>query len=128
MKDLSRRGLLGAAFFGVVIAPFVDSGEAVAARLRSNLYSRARFHALRGRKFQMLGSGSPTPVRLVRIRDLQSTLHGDEHRFALTFRAAKAGPPQGTYTLRRRGFAATTLFVVPDARHRTYQAVVNRAP
>lgn len=127
MTDLSRRGLLGAAFFGVVIAPFVDSGEAVAARLRSNLYSRTRFHALHGRKFQMVGSATRTSLRLVRISDLQSMPHGDEHRFSVTFRATKAGPPQGTYTLRRRGFKATELFVVPDAGRRTYVAVVNQS-
>jgi hypothetical protein len=39
-----------------------------------------------------------------------------------------AGPPQGTYLLRRAGFTTTTLFVVPsDASCHTYQAIINRA-
>jgi hypothetical protein len=126
MTDLSRRGILGAAFFGVVLAPFVRGTEAEAAR-RTNLYSRRRFSPLRGRRFHLVDGGRRTPVRLVRISNLPGSPKGHNGCFALEFKATKAGPPQGTYTLRRQGFRATTLFVVPDERHRTYRAIVNRA-
>jgi hypothetical protein len=128
MTELSRRGLIGAAIFGAVVAPFFDGTEAYAAKHARSLYSRKRFAALRGRKFRLVGPAGSTPVRLVRIADLVATPHGDDHRFALHFGASKGGPEQGTYTLRRRGFAPTTLFVVPDAHRRTYEAVVFRAP
>jgi hypothetical protein len=127
VTDLSRRGFLGAAFFGVVLAPFARGTEAVAARKRVNLYARRRFKVLLGRKFRLTGPSSSVRVRLIRISNLPGSTPGDDRCFALTFKAAAAGPPQGSYTLRRRGFAATTLFVVPDSHRRTYHAVVNRA-
>ena len=128
MTDLSRRGLLGASFLAVVLAPFVDTTEAFAARKHGrHHYSRKRFKPLLGRRSRLTGPATRTPVRLIRIDNLSSAARGDEHRFALVFRATKAGPPQGTYTLRRRGFAPTQLFLVPDASRRTYVAVVNRA-
>jgi hypothetical protein len=126
VTDLSRRGLLGAAF-GAVLAPFARGTEAVAARRRVDLYSRRRFKLLLGRKFRLTGPSGSVRVRLVRISNLPASTPGDNRCFALTFRAAKAGPPQGSYTLRQRGFAATTVFVVPDSHRRTYHAVVNRA-
>ena len=65
-------------------------------------------------------------MKLTRVTDLPHAVHGDQRSFALTFRRGKAGPPQGTYTLRRKGFRPTVLFVVPsDARRRTYEVVVN---
>ena len=135
MSGISRRGLLGAGVFGIVLAPFARAeaaegatSNAVARHRSRNLYTRGRFKPLRAKRFHLTGPTTRTPVRLVRISDLKSTAHGDEHRFALTLRATKQGPPQGTYTLRRRGFAPTTLFVVPDARRRSYEAVINRAP
>ena len=126
MTDLSRRGLLGAAFFGGVLAPFARGTAAEAAR-RTNLYSRRRFSPLLARKFHLVGEGQRTTVRLVKISNLPGAVKGHNGCFALTFKAGKVGPPQGTYTLRRQGFRATTLFVVPDQRRRTYRAIVNRA-
>lgn len=129
MTDLTRRGLLGAAFSAVVLAPFARGTEAVAAAKKPNLYTRRRFRRLVKAKFRLVGPTGSTPVRLVRIGNLPRTTAGDDRRFTLNFKATKAGPPQGTYTLRRAGFTATTLFVVPtDDARRTYQAVVNRAP
>jgi hypothetical protein len=125
MTDLSRRGVLGAGAVGVVLAPLVTATEAAAAASR-NLYGRKRFKRMLNKKFR-LGSGPGSArVRLVRVSNLPSSPRGDTRQFALTFKAKTAGPPQGTYTLRRKGFASTSLFVVPDARRRTYHAVVNR--
>jgi hypothetical protein len=126
MTDLSRRSLLGGALFGVVLAPFLRGAPAEAAR-RTNLYSRRRFRPLLRARFHLVGGGRRATVRLVRISDLPGAARGHNGCYALTFKARKAGPPQGTYTLRRRGFRATTLFVVPDEHHRTYEAIVNRA-
>ena len=135
MTEISRRSLLGAGTLALVLGPLAAPAEATtgmpvstARRRRArNLYTRGRFAPLRRRRFHLTGPGLRRPVRLVEIGNLSSRNRGDEHRFALTFRATKPGPPQGTYTLRRRGFAATQLFLVPDASRRTYVAVVNRA-
>jgi hypothetical protein len=67
-------------------------------------------------------------MRLTEVSDLSSTLRGDDRSFGLTLTSPVAGPPQGSYVVRRRGFRPTTLFVVPsDAGRRTYQVVVFRA-
>jgi hypothetical protein len=131
MSDISRRGLLGAGAAGVILAPIAVPAEATAAhkkKRRQNLYARSRFKPLRTKRFTLTGRGHSTPVRLVKISNLRSSGAGDERRFALTFRSTRTGPEQGSYTLRRKGFTATTLFVVPDVHRRSYQAVVNRAP
>jgi uncharacterized protein DUF6916 len=138
MSEISRRGVLGAAVAGLALAPFADPAQASAAdtaprgpktRRRRNLYARSRFELVRGKRFRLTGAGgSASSVRLVGVSDIRPGVRGDTHQFALTFRANRTGPPQGTYTVRRRGFAPTALFVVPDAAQRTYQAVVNRAP
>jgi hypothetical protein len=138
MSEISRRSLLGAGAFALVLGPLTAPAEAsagtattgaaaVTRRRARNLYTRARFAAVRKQRFHLTGPGLRRAVRLTGIDNLSSRNRGDEHRFALTFRATKAGPPQGTYTLRRRGFAATPLFLVPDAARRTYVAVVNQA-
>jgi hypothetical protein len=126
-RGISRRGVVGASAVGVFLAPFVNVSEAEAAA-RTKLYTRKRFTPLLKKRFRLVGAGTRTPVRLVRVSDLSSRNRGDDHRFALTFRAARKGPPQGTYQLRRRGFRTTTLFVVPDAHHRTYEVIVFRKP
>ena len=47
----------------------------------------------------------------------------------VTFRSGARGPEQGSYVLRRPGFKATTLFLVPSDRdRRTYEAVIFRKP
>jgi hypothetical protein len=122
----SRRALLGGAFLGLVSAPFASLRPAFAAP--RSLYSRVRFVPLLKRRFSLQFGRQHWTVRLTRISDLSHAAKGDNRSFALTFRSETAGPPQGTYVLRRRGFTPTTLFVVPDASHRTYQAVIFRAP
>lgn len=124
--NLSRRTVLGAGATGaaaLAVGPAVEAAGAAAAR---DLYTRRRFTRQRGKKF-LLSNGSRTwAVKLTHIKDLEHAARGEQRSFALTFRRATPGPPQGTYTLRRPGFSPTVLFVVPsDRRRRTYEVVVN---
>jgi hypothetical protein len=92
-----------------------------------NLYTRSRFARLRRARFTISGPGVRRTVVLKAVTDLPRDPTGASTGFRLTFRTTTVGPPQGTYTLRRRGFTATSLFLVPsDAQRRTYEAVVNR--
>jgi hypothetical protein len=126
MTHISRRGLLGAGALGIALAPFASAGAASAAP--ANLYTRARFRLLRNRTVTIANTTTAWPVTLTQISDLPPAAKGDNYRFGLTFRSATAGPPQGTYLLRRAGFTTTSLFLVPsDASCRTYQAIINRA-
>jgi hypothetical protein len=119
MTDTSRRTLLRASALGVILAPLVPAWIAPA-DAATNLYTRSRFMRLRKKRFTLVDSTGRWRVTLVKVS-------GDDRCFNLTFRSTTAGPPQGTYTLKRPGFAATTLFVVPSPQRRTYQAVINRA-
>jgi hypothetical protein len=129
----SRRALLGGTALGLMSgllsAPLAGLRPAFAGGLgRRNLYSRARFTPFFRQRFRLVDGRSSWTVTLVRISDLRYAGKGDNRSFALTFRSRTAGPPQGTYVLRRRGFAPTTLFIVPDAAHRSYQATVFGKP
>jgi hypothetical protein len=127
MRQVSRRAVLRAAALGVVLAPFVSARQAFAATTTTGRYARSRFIPMRGGTFTMAGATGAWSAKLNTISDLPSAAAGDDRRFGLTFRTSVAGPPQGTYTFRRPGFTATTLFVVPgDASHRSYQAIINR--
>ena len=129
MTSTTRRALLGATALGAVVAPLLVAPEVfAAATTRKDLYTRARFRALRHRTFRLEGPTRHWRVRLVRVRNLTGTAKGDQHAFSLTFRTGAPGPEQGSYVLRRHGFKATTLFLVPDAERRSYQAVVFRKP
>ena len=139
MNDLTRRAVIGAGAAGVVAgvvgtAPAEAAaprrkqrprpGTTVKGRKAANLYTRSRFAALLDQTFQLGG----VAVTLAAVTDLAGAPAGAEGSFGLTFRAAAAGPPQGSYLLRRTGFTPTTLFVVPsDEDRRTYEAVVHRA-
>jgi hypothetical protein len=126
MTDVSRRTLLGASAAGAAVLAVVPAGEAAAAARARSLYTRRRFTRLRGRKFRLTDGSRSWSVKLTHVKDLTHAARGEQRSFALTFRRATPGPPQGTYTLRRAGFRPTVLFVVPsDARRRTYQVVVN---
>jgi hypothetical protein len=134
MNEVTRRGLLGAGVAGAVAGILGQAPAAEAARRRKrprrkeNPYARRRYARMVGRRFKLVGATSAAGLRLIRVGDLPSGRVGDTRCFSLTFRTARPGPPQGTYTLRRRGFAPTELFIVPaDANRRTYQAVINRA-
>lgn len=126
MTDMSRRTVLGAGAAGAAaLAVGLPPGAAVAADVR-DLYTRRRFTRLRGRKFMLSDGSRSWSVKLTEVADLDHAARGEQRSFALTFRRATPGPPQGTYTLRRAGFRPTVLLVVPsDSRRRTYQVVVN---
>jgi hypothetical protein len=124
-RSLLRAGALGAAVVPLLLAPEVYA----AATTRRDLYARKRFAALRRKTFRLDGSGRHWRVRLTGVANLPNCKKHDPHAFSLTFRSGSAGPEQGSYVLRRPGFRATTLFLVPsDARRRTYEAVIFRKP
>ena len=126
MTELSRRTLLGAGAAGVAMTVLAAAPEAFAATSQARLYTRGRFVRLRRKAFQITDHTGTWTVRLAAVSDLPLAATGATSSFTLTFRSAAAGPPQGTYLLRRPGFASTMLFLVPsDAACRTYQAVVN---
>jgi hypothetical protein len=122
----SRRALLGGTALGALTAAFAGARPAFASR--RSLYSRARFAPLFRQRFRLVDGRHSWTVTLVRIGNLRYARKGDNRSFSLTFRSRTAGPPQGTYVLRRRGFTPTSLFVVPDAHHRNYEAIVFRTP
>jgi uncharacterized protein DUF6916 len=126
----TRRAVLGAGVLGAALAPVLLAPDAyAAATTRRSLYARSRFSVMRRKSFRLEGAGRHWRVRLTRVGNLPNCSKKDPHAFSLTFRAAGAGPEQGSYVLRRPGFRATTLFVVPsDRTRRTYEAVVFRKP
>lgn len=128
MTPTTRRSLLRAGALGVVLAPVLMAPEVyAAATTRRDLYTRKRFSALRRRSFRLDGAGRHWRVKLTEVRNLPNTRRRDQHAFSLTFRSGSTGPEQGSYVLRRPGFRATTLFLVPsDPARRTYQAVIHR--
>jgi hypothetical protein len=130
MNRTTRRALLGAGAAGAALAPLLVAPEVFAASTtRGNLYRRARFRALRHRRFRLEGADRDFRARLTRVRNLPNAARGDELAFSVTFRTGRPGPEQGSYVLRRPGFRATTLFLVPsDDARRTYEAVVFRTP
>jgi hypothetical protein len=129
MRDTTRRTLLRAGAVGLALAPVLVAPDVfAAASTRRDLYSRARFSSLRRKTFRLEGPSRSWRVRLTKVGNLPGTSRRDQHRFSLTFRSGTAGPEQGSYVLRRPGFRATTLFLVPnDSERRTYYAVVNRS-
>ena len=121
MTDLSRRNLLKAGALTVMLAPLVFAPT-------TNLYARSRFSPLLNHPFDVSDDVNRVSMTLTRVSDLLGGIVDDDDAFALTFRASAAGPPQGTYSLDRPGFARTHLFLVPDdATRQTYQAIINRS-
>jgi len=130
MTSTTRRSLLRATALAAALAPVLVAPEVyAAATTRRDLYARKRFSVLRRKTFRLEGEGRHWRVRLTKVGNLPHCTKHDPHAFSLTFRSGATGPEQGSYVLRRPGFKATTLFVVPsDARRRTYQAVIFRKP
>jgi hypothetical protein len=126
----TRRTLLRSAVLATALAPLLVAPEVLAAATtRKDLYTRARFAALRRRTFRLEGPGRHWRVRLIKVANLPNCRRRDQHAFRLTFRSGRTGPEQGSYVLRRPGFKATTLFVVPSGDdRRTYEAVIFRKP
>lgn len=130
MIDLSRRVLMGAGVCVVALTPFAAAApaQAAAATAAASRYRRSRFTPLRRASFGVTGGGHRWSMRLVEVGDLSARARGADDCFSLTFRCPTGGPPQGSYTFSRSGFAATSLFIVPvDASRRTYQAIISRA-
>lgn len=140
MSDLTRRTVLGASATGlaatVVGGAVAEPAQAAPARrtgllarrftAEHALYRRGRFASRRGSAFWVTGAGVRVSMRLVKVTDISGASRGSLRSFELTFHAARKGPVQGTYTLSRKRFAATSLFLVPTgADRRTYRAVVN---
>lgn len=142
MTDLTRRSVLGAGATGVAVtlvglpdlataAPVADTVVPAGAAARrftreARLYRRKRFVKARKARFRVTGPGVAITLRLVAVRDIPGVARGSNRSFELTFTAPRRGPEQGTYTLKRRRFARTSLFLVPtDATRRTYRATVN---
>lgn len=130
MTEVSRRaalcaGAVGAAFAAVAGAPAAVASAAAATK--PGLYSRLRFAPLRRQSFRLIGPTRSWRVKLTRVGNLPGAPRRDKSQFCLTFRCGVAGPPQGSYILKRRGFRPTKLFLVPSEDRRTYHAVINRA-
>jgi len=138
MTDVSRRSVIGAGAAAIAASALGVGGPLVGAvgahaadptyTSAEKLYRRSRFAALRGKGFRLTGGDTQIRVRLTEVADLPDEGAGSETSFRLTFTSRSAGPPQGTYALRRDGFAKTSMFVVPnDTSRRSYTAVVNSA-
>lgn len=127
MTHTSRRALLRAGVASVVLAPVLWAIPADAATRAKRLYRRRRFKPLVGKAFRLEGGGRTWKVRLEQVRNLPRASRGDDLRFQLTFTSRVAGPHQGTYLLTRKGFRATSLFLVPgDPERLTHYAIINR--
>ncbi len=138
MTDVSRRSMIGAGAAAIAASAFGVGGPLVAAAgahaadptytSAEKLYRRSRFAAMRGKGFRLSGGGTQIRVRLTEVADLPDETVGSETSFRLRFTSRSAGPPQGTYALRRDGFTMTSMFVVPDdSGRRSYTAVVHSA-
>jgi hypothetical protein len=130
MTSTTRRSLLRAGALGLALAPVLVAPEVFGAvTTGKNLYVRRRFALLRRKAFRLEGAGRHWRVRLTAVRNLPLCAKGDANAFRLTFRFGSAGPEQGSYVLRRPGFKATTLFIVPSGSdRRTYEAVIFQKP
>ncbi|HYF72199.1 MAG TPA: hypothetical protein VD864_05230 [Nocardioides sp.] len=140
MIETSRRALIRAGALAATATPLVAPAAAAAAGgagspdalggeragTARRLYVRSRFTPVRGAGFTVVEPTGRWRMRLTDIGDLSPDRPGDEHAFTLTFASPVPGPSQGTFVVRRTGFPATTLFLVPsDHERRTYQAIVN---
>ncbi len=144
MTDLTRRTVLATGAGGMALAAvtaavpdaaaaapsLVDARTAALAERgftrNAKLYRRKRFKAHRTMVFKVSGPGVHLRMKLTDVSNIPLVTKGSNRSFELVFKARHAGPPQGTYTFRRRGFKATSLFMVPtDAGRRTYRVTVN---
>ncbi|WP_183092710.1 DUF6916 family protein [Nocardioides stalactiti] len=138
MTDVSRRSLIGAGAAGVALGTAgisVPVGTVLAAPAQAapsyttaeQLYTRPRFKALQGKYLGLSGGAfKGLPFRIVAVDDLDGADAGSETAFRLRFTTKTPGPKQGTYTLRRKDWTTTSLFIVPtDDTRRAYTAVVN---
>ena len=137
MTDVSRRSVIGAGAAAIAASalgvggPLVGAAGAHAAdptyTSAEKLYRRSRFAALRGKGFAAGSRRDEDPGPAHRDRRPSRRGGGIRDQLPADLHRRSAGPEQGTYSLRRDGFAKTSMFVVPDADRRTYTAVVHSA-
>lgn len=139
MTDVTRRTVIGVGAAGLAVgatgvtlpsavagAPAVAQATDPSYTEAASLYRRPRFASRTGRYFALVGGGMRVTVRLTQVEDLAGEAAGSPTNFRLTFTTTAAGPRQGTYSLRRKNFVTTSLFVVPDdASRRSYTAIIN---
>lgn len=132
MTDVSRRRVIGAGAAAVAAGAIGVSGPVGTAHAADatyttaeSLYRRSRFSALKGKGFSITRNGVGTPVKLAEVADLAAAPAGAADRFRLTFTVTGALPAQGTYTVRRPGFAATSVFLVPEGARKAMTAIVD---
>jgi hypothetical protein len=129
MTELTRRALLRTGALAAAAFPFLSFVDASGSTTTGTLYRRSRFTPYLNSTFTLTTGTATWKATLVGIEDLQPLrIANDPDRFRLLFRTSTAGPAQQTCSVRRSGFTATPLFLVPaDSTSRTYAAVVNRA-
>ena len=142
MTELTRRTVLGATASGVAVAAvgltvppavavpdLVVGPSEVAERAitrDAKLYRRKRFTKHRKARFTVTGPGVRLTMKLVDISNIPLVTKGSNRSFELTFTTKRPGPEQGTYSLKRRKFRRTSLFLVPtDSSRRRYRATIN---
>ena len=128
MTELSRRAVLKAGALAAAALPFAPVTLAEAATSTSTLYQRSRFTPYLNTTFTLSAGTSSWKATLTEIGDLPGSAAGSNTSFRLAFRMTSAGPGQQTCTVRRSGFTATPLFVVPTGSSTgVYEAVINRS-
>ena len=125
MIGVTRRQLFATTTLGTV-AGVVTAPGANAAKATSSPLSRSRFSGLVGATFTLSAGSTSWTARLDAVKDLVGAPAGSDSRFSLSFSASRAGGPDGTYSLSRPGFAATTIFLVGAPARTSWVATVNR--
>jgi hypothetical protein len=130
MTGVSRRSLMAGSAAGLAATTVALEASAAVATGPSftssdALYARSRFAPLRGKGFSLVRNGKGTPVVLREVADIDGAPARADNAFRLTFSCRGAAPEQATYSLRRSGFAPTSLFVVPDAARGGVTAIIN---
>ena len=126
MHATRRLVLRAAAVTPLAIA--AGAGAAPAWGAAGRAFVRGTWSPYVGRAFTLTGDGTAARAVLSSVSDLHGARPGARQRFSLVFTADRE-LPEGTVTVRRRGFPALSLFMTAvdrgvDAQHR--QAVINR--
>ncbi|MEZ0578982.1 hypothetical protein [Nocardioides sp. MH1] len=138
--DVSRRSVIGVGAAGLAASAVgIEIPQATAAptapkvaadptfTANAALYTRSRYTPLKRKGFSLVRGGKGTPVVLREVADIDGAAAGAEDAFRLTFTCKGTPPEQATYSLRRSGFAPTSVFVVPDAERGGVTAIINSA-
>ncbi|MEO5609316.1 MAG: hypothetical protein ABIQ61_12620 [Ornithinibacter sp.] len=124
MTRVARRTIM-AGTVGAVASLTTTTSLAVAGTKSTDLMRRSRFTPQVGSTFTMSSDAGRRSVTLTSVDDLgPGSRAGAEGQFAAAF--SGAGLSDGMYSFSRKGFVATTLFVVADPSGRGSVATVNR--